>query len=148
MGMMNKAVYLCLTMCLVLSSCIAYKTGSEGPAPTDQQVQKPEKQAVPEITFDNAEVDFGKLKQGEKRSHSFTFTNTGREDLIIELATACTCTSIDWPRKPIPPGGKGSIDIVFDSTTKKGQVSVDVDVISNTDPIVVTAVIKANVVTP
>ena len=136
------------TMAFSLTSCIAYKTGSEGPAPSAQEAQDNDSKPVPKITFDEAEVDFGKVKKGEKRSHSFTFTNTGSADLIIELATACTCTSIDWPRKPIPPGGKGSIDVVFDSTTKKGQVSVDVDVISNTDPIVETAVIKANVLTP
>lgn len=101
---------------------------------------------LPVLEFNQPEVDFGTVKKGEKRRHSFAFTNTGNADLVIELVTACTCTSLDWPREPIPPGGTGSVDIEFDSSSKDGMVSVDVDVIANTEPIVVTAVIRAAVI--
>lgn len=129
---------------ILLVSCGGPKKAIEDVGRTE--VQQETAPGVPEITFDEAVVDFGEVKKGETRAYSFQFTNTGDGDLLIELATACTCTSIEWPRKPIAPGEKGSIDIVFDSTTKDGDVSVDVDVISNTVPLVVTAVIKARII--
>ncbi|MDX1684080.1 MAG: DUF1573 domain-containing protein [Saprospiraceae bacterium] len=103
-------------------------------------------QGVPVLTFDEPIHDFGTIKKGEKREHSFTFTNTGSADLKIDIVSACTCTEVDWPRQPIPPGEKGEIPVVFDSSTKDGQVLIDVDVIANTDPILVIARFKANVV--
>ena len=121
------------------------------PPPSKAVVEKPLDQEVkraglPVLLFDTPEKDFGEVEKGQKKPYSFHFTNTGNADLVIELATACTCTSLDWPRHPIPPGGRGSIDVVFDSSSKDGEVSVDVDIIGNMEPIVSTAVIKALVV--
>jgi len=122
-------------------------SGSKKVVDQEEVVERPDiKKGVPAITFDTPIKDFGDVKKGEKRDYSFWFTNTGKGPLLIELATACTCTSLDWPRTPVLPGERKSIDIVFDSSTKDGEVSVDVDIISNTEPIVVTAVIKANVI--
>lgn len=108
--------------------------------------QEVQSAGVPAILFDTPVKDFGEVIKGQKKPYSFYFTNSGSADLVIELATACTCTSLDWPRKPIPPGGRGRIDVVFDSSTKEGVVNVDVDIIGNMEPIVSTAVIKAFVV--
>lgn len=80
------------------------------------------------------------MKQGESAVVLFPFTNTGISDLIIEIVTACKCTDIEYPRQPIPPGGKGIIRAVFDSTTQpKGQLVKAIDVVSNTDPMLVEA---------
>lgn len=80
------------------------------------------------------------LKQGEQKAVLFPFTNTGDADLIIEVATACRCIDIEWPRQAIPPNGRGVIRVVFDSTRqKKGPLVKTVDVVSNTDPMLVEA---------
>lgn len=102
---------------------------------------------TPVITFATPLHDFGRVEKGQLKSYDFHFTNTGDADLVIELATACTCTSIDWTRRAVRPGGKGVISIVFDSAQKDGEVTIDVDVIANTHPIVTIAQFKANVIT-
>ncbi|MCB0482959.1 MAG: DUF1573 domain-containing protein, partial [Flavobacteriales bacterium] len=66
------------------------------------------------ITFDKDVHDFGKITQGEMVETSFAFTNTGEADLIISSAKgSCGCTVPEWPKEPIPPGGKGEIRVVF-----------------------------------
>lgn len=95
--------------------------------------------SVPVITFDKETIDLGAIKAGEKKRATFTFTNTGSGDLVIDIATACECTEIDWPRTPIPPGKKGEIQIEYNSEDKEGEQEVTVDVIANTDPIVTQA---------
>lgn len=101
---------------------------------------------VPQITWEKQTLDLGDVKLGEKRDLTFPFTNTGSADLLIELVTTCKCTSIDWPRSPIPPGGKGVITATYDSSAQKlGPVKKTIDVIANTDPIVVEAFFNVNV---
>lgn len=86
--------------------------------------------AVPQklITFKQSYVDLGKVKRGEKRAFSFEFTNTGTEDVTIDLVSACECTTTDYPVLPIKPGKSGQIDIVFDSTEKEASETIDVDI--------------------
>ena len=95
---------------------------------------------LPVITFDLDSIDIGVMKHGDLREVLFPFTNTGDADLVIELVTACKCTEIEWPVLPIPAGGKGLIRAIFDSTTqKRGLLVKALDVISNTDPMLVEA---------
>jgi len=103
----------------------------------------------PIITFDTNPVDIGELTKGESHTLFFNFTNTGNQDLIIDLVTACKCTELDWPRKAIAPGEKGEIRVVFDSSTiDVGDIIKTVDIIANTDPLVVEAKFKANILAP
>lgn len=133
---------------LVLLACGSTHAVTKDAEENHQNITEEKSSGVPVVTFDEPLHDFGTVKKGETRTFEFHFTNTGDGPLEIELATACTCTSIDWPRKPILPGERGSIPIVFDSSTKDGEILIDVDLIANTDPIVVTAQFKANVITP
>jgi len=48
--------------------------------------------------------------------------------------------SLNWPRGKIPPGERGVVLVTFDSSSQKlGQLEKVIDVIANTDPIVVEA---------
>ncbi len=38
----------------------------------------------PSIVFDSESYDFGTINQGNEIEHTFIFTNTGDQDLIIE----------------------------------------------------------------
>ena len=105
-------------------------------------------QGLPKIEFAQDEKDLGTILQGTKKKETFKFTNTGDADLVIELATACECTELDWPRTPIKPGGSGVIDIEYDSTDKEGAQEVTVDVLANTEPIVTQAFFKVMVEKP
>lgn len=95
---------------------------------------------VPVITFEKQTIDLGKIKRGEKRDMVFYFSNTGNANLLIELVTACKCTALDWTRGVIAPGQKGQISVTYDSTDQAlGDIKKTIDIIANTDPIVVEA---------
>ena len=87
----------------------------------------------PVITFEEKTFDFGDIIQGEKVEHTFTFTNSGNEPLIItNVQVTCGCTTPKgWPREPIPPGGKGEITVAFNSTAKIGRQNKPVTIVSN-----------------
>lgn len=88
-----------------------------------------------ELSFDKMHYDMGKVKKGEQRSTQYTFTNTGKEAVEIEIVDGCSCTTLDWTRGTITPGEEGVIDVVFDSTEKEKSETVDIDItLSNTDP--------------
>lgn len=98
-----------------------------------QQAAPAEKKDGPVITFDKKTHDFGDIYQGDKVEHTFYFTNTGNEPLIItNVSVTCGCTTPKgWPRDPIPPGGKGEVTVAFNSTGKMGRQNKPVTVVSN-----------------
>lgn len=85
------------------------------------------------ITFDKKTHEFGDMMQGDKVEHTFYFTNTGNEPLIItNVQVQCGCTTPKgWPREPIPPGGKGELTVSFNSAGKMGKQNKTVTVVSN-----------------
>ena len=89
----------------------------------------------PSMTFDTAHYELGKVIKGDTREMLYHFTNTGTEDLKIEIVSGCECTTLDWPRLPIKPGKRGTISAIFDSSEKEHSETVDIDVnLENTDP--------------
>lgn len=102
-----------------------------------------------EIKFDEDTFNFGTVIEGEKVAHSFNFTNTGKHDLIISKALgSCGCTVPEWPKEPIRPGQKASIDVVFNSDRRVGKAMKDVTVYANTEPsthkVVITGFVKGD----
>ncbi|MFN8320794.1 MAG: DUF1573 domain-containing protein [Saprospiraceae bacterium] len=96
---------------------------------------KPKKQGV-HMTFEKETVELGRMKKGDKRTFDYVFTNTGTEVIEIEIVSGCDCTTLDWTRKPIKPGEKGKVNVIFDSKEKEmTEKSVDVDIyLKNKDP--------------
>lgn len=87
------------------------------------------------IKFEEETFDFGKIKQGEKVTHQFAFTNTGDKPLIItEAHASCGCTVPEPPKEPIKPGEKGLIKVVFNSEGKSGLQDKQIYVSANTNP--------------
>ncbi len=70
-----------------------------------------------EMTFENGveTFDFGRIRAGERPQHTFLFTNTGNEDLEIELVSACDCTIVEHTKSKISPGATGYLQATFDS---------------------------------
>lgn len=107
------------------------------PATDAAKPAEPAAPVGPTTTLDWAatEFDFGTIDQGEAVEHSFSFTNTGSEPLIISNAKgSCGCTVPQWPREPIAPGATASIDVRFDSKGKKNKQNKKVTITANTDP--------------
>lgn len=87
------------------------------------------------MSFEDSKYDFGEIIQGEKITHSYSFTNTGDAPLIISSVKAsCGCTVPTWDREPIEPGGSGKIKVVFNSEDKHGTQSKDITIVSNAVP--------------
>lgn len=85
-----------------------------------------------EITFKEKSVDFGDIKQGDKVSHTFELTNTGKVPLVISnVAATCGCTVPSWPKDPIAPGAKAEIQVSFNSAGKMGKQNSVVRIYSN-----------------
>jgi hypothetical protein len=87
----------------------------------------------PEIVFDHTIYNFGKIAESIKfASHRYPFTNTGNKTLFIQqVHTSCGCTTPDWTRDSIPPGGKGFIEARYETTNRIGDFKKSISVYSN-----------------
>ncbi len=86
----------------------------------------------PEFKFDEENFDFGNIKQGDKISHDYVFTNSGNSPIFItEVKTECGCTVPDWPKQPILPGKSGVINVIFNSEGKTGVQEKEITILSN-----------------
>ena len=89
---------------------------------------------------------FGDITEGEIVEHTFEIVNNGEVPLIIESAKpSCGCTVPDWPKEPIPVGGKGQIFVKFDSKGKKGAQNKSITVTANTEPAINTLYLRGNI---
>lgn len=99
------------------------------------------------MRFNETEWNFGRMEElGGKVSHVFEFTNTGGEPFVIEsVSTSCGCTTPEYTRSPIMPGGKGKVTVTFDPDGQPGAVRKEVYILSNNRKNRNTLVIRAEV---
>ncbi|MBE7177776.1 MAG: DUF1573 domain-containing protein [Mucilaginibacter polytrichastri] len=131
-----------------LSACDP-QSKSQPATATPESAGSPEAAAnATTIKFDEDTFDFGKVKQGDKVTHEYAFTNTGEKPLIISDARAtCGCTVPEPPKEPIKPGEKGTIKVVFNSAGKSGLQDKQVFITANTNPTQTTVHLVGEVVT-
>ncbi len=100
-----------------------------------------------EVVFAEYEHDFGRVTEGEKVAYVFSFENKGPGDLVITSAsTTCGCTVPKYETKPVKMGGKGSLEVVFDTSGRSGKQTKTISVRSNSKLPVVMLKISADVV--
>jgi hypothetical protein len=108
------------------------------PAVTPVQAQAPATKPdgpLPVMEWAGVEHDFGTIKEGDKVTHVYKFKNTGAVPLIIEtVRPSCGCTAPNWSKEPIPVGGTGEVEVVFDSKGKPNAQNKTVTVTANTWP--------------
>lgn len=77
------------------------------------------------LRFDELSHDFGTIAEdGGAVAHTFRFTNTSSEPVVIVNAIAsCGCTKAEFSRKPVKPEGTGEIIIRFDPMNYPGMFS-------------------------
>ncbi|MFD2244664.1 DUF1573 domain-containing protein [Pontibacter ruber] len=98
------------------------------------QVTAPQEQAKAgaAITFEEKEFNFGDITQGDVVEHTFKFTNTGNQPLVIErVDVTCGCTTPAWTKEPVMPGKTGFVTAKFNSAGKLGQQKKSITVHSN-----------------
>ncbi|MFN2396879.1 MAG: DUF1573 domain-containing protein [Bacteroidales bacterium] len=83
------------------------------------------------IVFDKMVHDYGTIEQGGDGNCEFTFTNTGKEPLVLTAVRAsCGCTLPEWPKEPIASGETGVIKVKYD-TRRIGTINKVIRVSSN-----------------
>lgn len=101
------------------------------------------------MKFDEVKYNFGFIHQGDIVSHEFVFINTGDEPVIISDAeVTCHCTTVDFPKQPIPKNGKGTIKVTYDSKSAIDRQERTVTLKSNASNAPVTLTFKCVVLKP
>jgi hypothetical protein len=66
------------------------------------------------LQVDKEMIDFGTFPWQQEQVAEFTITNTGKEPLVlIDVTTSCGCTSVDFPKAPIPAGEKAVMKVTY-----------------------------------
>jgi len=105
-------------------------------------------QGKPIVKFEKTTHDFGQVAEEDgKVTYKFAFTNEGDAPLVISQVTAsCGCTTPEWTKEPVPPKGKGSISVTYDTNGRPGPIGKTVNVVTNQpDNSTVVLSIKGNV---
>jgi hypothetical protein len=105
---------------------------------------------LPSMVFDAPHFDMGKIIQGDKVDHRYTFRNEGGSALVLtDVRSSCGCTvSKDWPKHPIAPGEGGQIEITYDSEGRSGRQDRTITVVANTTPPSTVLTLSGEVVGP
>ena len=75
----------------------------------------------PALILPEESYDFGTIEEGVQASHTFAVQNSGNQPLIISnVKPSCGCTTPDWTKSPIQPGGKGTIMATYNSQGRPG----------------------------
>lgn len=83
------------------------------------------------ITEKDNTHDFGVIPQGTPASYTFVIKNTGKAPLVLtSVQPSCGCTSPEWPKEPIKPGGSGNIKVTYNAAGT-GTFTKNVTVTSN-----------------
>jgi len=111
-----------------------------------QNVQPADPSTVGAFAFEEEIFDFGTINEGEVVEHLFKFKNEGQVPLIISnIQASCGCTSPEWSKSPVKPGGEGFVKVVFNSRGKSGVQSPTVTIQANTNPSVTRLRLKGEV---
>lgn len=84
------------------------------------------------LVLENDSFDFGTIVEGTQIEHTFVFTNTGDQPLILnQVSASCGCTTPEYSKTPIAPGAEGHVKVLFDSNGQVGQQHKIINVANN-----------------
>lgn len=84
------------------------------------------------IKFDEPDWNFGSIQKGAEVSHNYWFSNNGTEDLVItKIKPTCGCTTTKSKGITVRPGGRGFIDISFNSGRFNNVITKGITVETN-----------------
>jgi len=103
--------------------------------------------SITALKFSETQHDFGVFREeAGRQTYNFIVTNAGNQPLVIQKVTAsCGCTTPEWTRQPIPPGGQGKVTAIYDPANRPGFFDNTLTVYTNTKPASTTLTIKGEV---
>ncbi len=111
---------LSFTLLIMFSALMVHATEEEGP----------------KLKFEKDRHDYGTVYLDElpDTQLEIEFTNEGNKPLILNNVRACCGTRVtQWPREPIMPGEKGTINVEFRLAPRPHRISRTVTVHSNSE---------------
>lgn len=80
--------------------------------------------------------EFGTIAQGKPVSHTYYFTNNGKEPLVIaSVQPGCGCTTQSYSKEPVAPGKKGFVTLTYNAAAA-GKFSKSATVVANSETFV------------
>jgi hypothetical protein len=142
---MNRRIFIFkLSLVSVILFGLLISCETEVKKNTVKSISNPD--GIAKIKFDTTYYDYGTLIQGEKVIYTFKFKNIGDADLVIlDAYSTCGCTVPNYNKEPIAPGSDGKIEVLFDSSGKRGIQYKTVTLKLNTKQKEKSLNIKANV---
>ncbi len=71
------------------------------------------------LELKETEYDFGKIPQGKSVYHFFEVINKGSQPLKLDnVQTSCGCTTPEWSKEPIAPGGTSMVKVGYNAATE------------------------------
>lgn len=70
------------------------------------------------LVLKESEHDFSTIPQGKPVYYNFEISNTGKTPLVLDdVHASCGCTTPEWSRDPIAPGGTARIRVGYNAAT-------------------------------
>ena len=124
---MRVILIVVFSVCLFAASC-----GNRHNSATDELMQanalaleqsvdmyKDKTEADDLLVLDCNEIDFGNIPLGEEREAKISATNnTDKPIVILNAATSCSCTKVEWSKKPISTGESTDLVVKFSAETE------------------------------
>jgi len=72
-----------------------------------------------DIVLKETVFNFGQIPQGKPVYHYFEVMNNGKDPMVISnVQTSCGCTTPEWSREPIAPGGTTKIKVGYNAAAE------------------------------
>ena len=86
-----------------------------------------------QIKFEQLSYDFGEIaEEGGSVEHDFVFSNTSSKPVVIVATTSsCGCTKAEFSRKPVMPGEKSSIKVVYNPLNYPGPFARKISIVTS-----------------
>jgi hypothetical protein len=125
-------MHLGLGFALMVSGTVLVRADGPAAAPAPVPAPATAPASGAKVQFETPTYDFGRAKSGDPIKHTFIFTNTGCETLVISnVRPGCGCTTAgEWTKK-VEPGKTGEIPIQVNTANFNGPIMKNVSVDSN-----------------
>ena len=90
-------------------------------------------QPTSQMQFASTSHDFGQIKEVDGIvTHVFEFKNISNKPLVINfVSSSCGCTTPEYDKKPVMPGGSGKIKVAYDPAGRPGAFNKEIVIVSN-----------------
>ena len=84
------------------------------------------------LRFEEPVKNLGKVAETDGTVQlRFEYTNIAdKEVTLLDVHTQCGCARPEFSRKPVKPGGKGTVEVTFDPKDRYGDFSIGLTVIA------------------